>query len=693
MKTSLFKKIVAVFLTLVMAVYLWPAAAYAQIFNGTTQATNVTNISDAQLRDLISNISSGDIKNKKILSKNQLSPFVDYETAYAKGHVERLENLESLNTIVYLNKNGTKTVHFFENDVKFMDANGNIVDKDINLELSNDGFTTKRNDISLTLPNQISDGFTVSYNGKMLTLMPAPEKATHLTVNQTAILDSNDNTVTYESVFDTDSDLVYTPTLNGVKEEIVLSSYNGTNSWSYFAQTNGMYPFVGDDGIYYFAESENAEDKFSLGQVFVYDSACNIDGGTMQITPIRDGECYMVTLTVSKDFLCDPNTVYPIYVDPQVEINNASSTSNIIDTTVYSVKNTTNTGTWTLNHAGLYSTSYGVGRILVKLPGLTSSSQYISSSASDILNVTFYIYEATGKGGQEISLHAFTGSNWTETGATWNNCNPNSYEETPIATATPASRAYGAFDITSLVRAWKNGTKNADYGFILKNTNETDGTLCRAFIGGNHATTAQRPKLTVTYRDETLTAVSDDMGISDTYTYDVANLDNNVTNHTSHANGNLVSVNTLNIKTKDFPLAIEYVYNSKLYNDSSSNGNFYAYHGISTSYNMGKGWKLSLLELMKYDSSNYRYVYVDNYGTEYSFEQNESGVYVNAALEAELEIDSANNTVTLVCGDITRVFNANGLVSSVIYDDKTYTYNYTGTYALTSVTCDNSTIL
>ena len=73
MKTSLFKKIISTILVLAMAVYFWPATAYAQIASGATetQTTQVVDITDAQINDFISNISVGNVKNKTILSRKQ----------------------------------------------------------------------------------------------------------------------------------------------------------------------------------------------------------------------------------------------------------------------------------------------------------------------------------------------------------------------------------------------------------------------------------------------------------------------------------------------------------------------------------------------------------------------------------------------------------------------------------------------
>ena len=87
----------------------------------------------------------------------------------------------------------------------------------------------------------------------------------------------------------------------------------------------------------------------------MYDSACNIDSGEMTVKELKKNDMYLITMTVNKAFLEDKNTVYPVYVDPQIDVDNLSTTANIIDTTIYSGKPTLNTGTWALNHAGLYS--------------------------------------------------------------------------------------------------------------------------------------------------------------------------------------------------------------------------------------------------------------------------------------------------------------------------------------------------
>ena len=436
-----------------------------------------------------------------ITDAEERSRYINYEAEIAAGHTQRIPTEETLSTIVYKNSDNSRTVYYFDENIKYVDSEGNIVEKDVTLESVNGGgYRTKQNDILTLLPNRISSGVTVAYKDNAVKLIPIVNDTVSgsfsMAADEIAHLNTSSNKVVYESVFGNYTDIAYMPTMRGFKEEIVLSQYKGINSWSFIAETNGMYAYCGNDGIYYFAECENADTQFSLGQVFVYDSSCGIAGGSMSVEPVIAGQKYCVTITADNSFLTDNSTVYPVYVDPQITITTAGDTANIIDATVYSGKPTLNTGTWTLNHVGLYNSDYGIGRMVVKLPGLISNEYYGRSDIS-IDNITYYVCEATGTGGQEIELYALNGSNWTETGVTWNNYG--SLMGSKFTSATPGANAYGAFDITTLAKLWKAGVRDKDYGFVLVNKNETDAAKCRAFISNTHATTAKRPKVSLTY--------------------------------------------------------------------------------------------------------------------------------------------------------------------------------------------------
>ena len=89
-------------------------------------------------------------------------------------------------------------------------------------------------------------------------------------------------------------------------------------------------------------------------------------------------------------------------------------------------------------------------------------------------------------------------STWTESGVNWNNAGYTL--GTKYATASPSYNQKTVYNITNLVKAWKNGSETAACGFVLKSTNET--SVDKAFLSSEYATTASRPCVKLTYTSE-----------------------------------------------------------------------------------------------------------------------------------------------------------------------------------------------
>ena len=71
------------------------------------------------------------IDNATQILDNEDSPtYVDAEQFEEAGHVQRLHEEEELDTYVYLNADGSKSVYYMDQDVKFIDEQGNVRDKD-----------------------------------------------------------------------------------------------------------------------------------------------------------------------------------------------------------------------------------------------------------------------------------------------------------------------------------------------------------------------------------------------------------------------------------------------------------------------------------------------------------------------------------------------------------------------------------
>ena len=430
------------------------------------------------------------VSTNKLTQGSQILKHIDETVFASKNHIARLPEEETLSSYVFRNLDGTKTVYYMDKEVKYRDNSGNIVEKDISLSSTTNGYTTASNDVGLLLPNNPSNGISLSYSSYDISIVPEGGE-----LRKPA--QSNGTSVIYPDYFGSGMSLMYTPSLDGLKEDIVLSHYTGTNSFAFRLYTDGLHLYQAN-GRYYLAQSEAAKMRIDMGDVVSFDARGRFSVGTMTVETLSEGQEYRLTLTVDADFLTAESTTYPVSIDPTLTISDSTHGAGAIeDITIYSGTPTANCD-WSYLHCGYYSSTYKVGRTLFRLSGLLSSNEYKGASAADITSAEFHIKETTGTAALEVSIYANTGtSTWTETGATWNNAGH--VLGAQYATASPGVNEAVSYDITNLVKAWKNGTETAQKGFILKSSNET--TLDKAFYSSEIATISYRPYVVVNYQD------------------------------------------------------------------------------------------------------------------------------------------------------------------------------------------------
>lgn len=415
--------------------------------------------------------------------------YVDPEDFYARGHIARFETEETLSSYVFLNPDGSKTVYYMDEPVKFQDADGRVWEKDLSLTAVEGGYTTALNDVSLTLPADPASGIRLSHGTKQITLIPQGG-----TLKQAAA--ATDSSVTYPDYYGEGMSLRYTPTLSGVKEDIILSDYAGMNSFSFVLNTGGLNLYQAG-GRYFLAESKVSESRIELGDIVAFDAHGKFSLGSLTAQTVMPGQSYRLTLTVDEAFLTDESTVYPVMIDPTVQFpTDLSDSGDVIeDVSIYSGAPTTN-GNWVYLHAGYYDDTYQIARTLVRLPGVTGSSAYASPSSFNITSVKYHIREATGSAPVAVGLYAVSGDYiWNESTVTWNNAELDIGEQ--YATASPGNSTDTVYDITDLVKAWQNGDENAALGFMLKSSNET--SIDKSFCAAEHSTVSFRPYVVMDY--------------------------------------------------------------------------------------------------------------------------------------------------------------------------------------------------
>lgn len=488
---------------------------------GNTSVANAVDLeqelSNQELIDSLANVSLPIQDNPEV---------VDDYLIEANKHVLRLYDEESdLNTVVFLNKDATATMYYFADEVKYIDDNGLSQDKSNKLYSTYDitrvsgkyAYYNKDNDINVYLPKEIgnNDGTLLNYQDISIEVIPYTTSKTNINFQKGTV--SEADSVTYNGAFGEDTVLRYTPTFTGFKEDIILNSKPQSNAFQFILNTNNK-KAVYENGYVYIM---NADGKIAavMDPVYVYDSyefsekdtnGVGLHNTWNNITSLdlMDDGRYIVTILVSEDFLNSSETVYPVYVDPSINIvTSGSGTSKTIqDVPIYNgsgVNSSMMAGANTYNIVGyvgsMSGSDYGVGRTLVRFPGLFSNSTFKQMSSNAITNVTLYYYEGSGQS-QKTYIYAcpYTGSVWTESSANYSNTSWNGYG-TSITSAYIGDYAQvtATFNLTSAVKSWKDSSVTADKGIMLRNSNETSSTYRKDF----HSTeSSAKPYISVTYR-------------------------------------------------------------------------------------------------------------------------------------------------------------------------------------------------
>lgn len=312
---------------------------------------------------------------------------------------------------------------------------------------------------------------------------------------QKAVVNEDANEIYYNRAFGNGTGLRYRPTMTGMKEEIVLDTYTGTSSWKFVAQTNGLQPYLDEGGVYYFAKSRDSQNKYSLGNVYTYDSAGNYTYGTMSVQEVTQGELYTVVLSVDEAFLTDENTVYPVYVDPQLNIKNSS----IEDTTILrGAADSTSPGNSEFIYVGK-NDLHDMGRGMMMFTSLQNSSLFYNYMDS-IVSAELKLYVASmPTGGEVLDFYQCTNRDWRENTVTWNSVSGGSYNlNYKKSLSVTETNKYLSLDVTDFVELWQNNENYLRSGLLIRADDESKSTSYVSFYS-SEADSTKSPVLVIKY--------------------------------------------------------------------------------------------------------------------------------------------------------------------------------------------------
>ncbi len=449
------------------------------------------------------------------LADEDTPEIVSSDAIEENGHVNRLwEQEEDLNSIVFQNRDGTKTMYYYAEPIKYKDKAGNVKDKKNKLTDTGNDYTNVENDINTYFPKKVhkNKGVILKYDNVRIEVAPLINGSSGAS-RQTGHNKDGQNTdyVEYLNVFDEKISLRYTPTFNGYKEDIILQENVGLNEFQFKLTTDGL-QLVEEYGLLYLSNPLTGKKIVSIGDIVVYDSAPFIKEDipthkpklnevtssevesietythSYHIQTVVEDQEYILTMVVDKDYLSDSERVYPVYIDPTVKIE---QNNRIQDATIYSNYNV-NDGNNAYLYVG-YQGSKGIARSLVRFPGLMNHSTLKNISVNQIQSVKYIPIELHRGSGLWVDAYAAT-QYWTQSGVKCNSTIWNAYGNfiddaymSPYQGTDSDGNNVGTgnwypFDITSIYKSWRSGAYGGvsnHYGIMLKAYQEGLSTVAQ----------------------------------------------------------------------------------------------------------------------------------------------------------------------------------------------------------------------
>ena len=394
---------------------------------------------------------------------------------------------EDLNTICLINNDGTGTMFFFNEPVKYISNDGKIVDKSNKLfksNVQNYCYYNKYNDINTFFPESIDKHGVKVTDGvaSIYTTVLGKEK------NAKKCKLVNENSVLYEDVFGKNTSIKYSTLFNGYKEEIILRTKDVPLVYEFIVQYENL---VFDDnmGHFSFRNANNGKTVASIKPFIAYDSSqCPIYFEVNSNVEKIGDDSFKLILSLDEKILENDDLVFPLFIDPSYDFTNSY---NIIeDAVVYSGKPNNNYGYSLIHDIGYAGSSMGIGRLLVKIPGLLNNTFIRRIDKDCISDVQLHYYNSSYCDYDSvISMHAFTGSTWDEYTVTYNSINWNQYATATISSSyvSAITDGYVSFNITQKVKDWLTNDIHINKGLILINSNETSDEYTKSFVSKDYS--------------------------------------------------------------------------------------------------------------------------------------------------------------------------------------------------------------
>ena len=544
-------------------------------------------------------------------------------------YISEIEEKRTSNTKTFLMSDRTETVAVYntpvhyKKDGKWEDINNSFTSAEDDVENTANIFKTKfaKKSNKNHLAELSKDGYKIKWSlpdcNKVSAEYTAPADGTE-SGNISALKNIAGNVI-YKNIL-TDTDIEYNVSAGGLKENIILTSPDAPQEFSFNYEYKDL-KCVKKDGSIVFCNSKD-ETVFEFDKLYMYDAARvaseEIDA---EITETKKGA--VITVKPDKEWLNSADREWPVVIDPGVVGSQKATEIWDID-----MRNT-QSAAFNYKAADMLVGSNGgdkIYRSLVRFPNLPDIGNN-STIVSAKVNVTAYQGQLSESNPAlrtrptdkiNVCVHRVT-ADWPEQGAVWNPYANNYHSEVEdFFVYNNTDNGFSA-DITDMVSGWYNSSF-PNYGLILKEESEGAANHIMQFTSSdwgaeNSNASTWRPVLTINYRDCT--------GLEDYWSYTDISGDKSV-GYVNNYNGNLVCSlldTTYNSDINGFSV-------SHIYNSSNVINNY-----GSTVVKYGNGWSINmiqrLLPVTVSGNDSVKYVYIDGDGTKHYLLQTDDGSIVD----------------------------------------------------------------
>ena len=437
------------------------------------------------------------------------------------------EREESLYTKTIDNGDGTKTLEVYGTPVRYITEDGSV--KDISLTPVRDGsggYRTGDHRLSISFPEKSDSGISLDTGKYVITATPVYENGTAVKTASAYLSDTD--AIVYRC--DPKTSYEYNITYSGYKENIVVSEYTGQTDFLFLLETDGLKlsgPEEENRSSGLILTDAEGKTVAAVGDIIVF--TCddrNNTFGNISYETVTEGREYLLRISLPAEYLADPATHYPIYIDPTLTVEEYNVTVGSIEDITVNQNHATDSPTSGTLYVGKAGANYGAMRSVMRFPELTLTGILPSSITSAVVHVRdlmCYGYSL------QVDCYGYYGTlptgSFTQTNMTWSGVySTMQYYESGGAYHTSNSVCYGngvanshwyEFSILPAVQSWAQSQntsstfQKSQQGIAFKSTDTYEASSNEHYVCfGSYDRASYNPYLIITYIEPQSNSIS-----------------------------------------------------------------------------------------------------------------------------------------------------------------------------------------